>query len=119
MAGKRGRPKKRPKAQKLPPSEKTPSAAADIDHWSRNPVWRISTVEWHSPWGWAAVDATTAKRIYERLSNFESMTWNEILVVGRKRNHAVRLDAIIPDARSRLEDLGLDDVDRIYSSVDV
>jgi hypothetical protein len=59
------------------------------------------------PYGWHRVDATTLLHIREKLAHFESMTWNEILVVGKRRNHSIDIGAITAEARQRLEAIGL------------
>jgi hypothetical protein len=59
------------------------------------------------PYGWHAVDAGTLLSIREKLAHFETMTWNEILVTGRKRNHSIRVSAITSEAQQRLEEMGI------------
>lgn len=59
------------------------------------------------PFGWHAVDAKTLLSIRTKLAHFETMTWSEILVTGKKRNHSINVSAITPEARQRLETIGL------------
>ena len=64
------------------------------------------------PYGWHTVSAETLLSIREKLANFESMAWSEILVKGKKRNHSIRVSTITSEAQRRLEakSLALDEV---------
>jgi hypothetical protein len=72
-------------------------------------------MEFVDPYGWHKVDATLLQQIRQRLSNFESMTWNEILVKAKKYNHTVSVDTICSDAQKRLRDIRCADVDELVS----
>lgn len=67
------------------------------------------------PFGWHKVDGPKIKYVREKLGHFESMTWNEILVAGRKRNHSVPVEKLCPTAQKRLRDLGQSDLDEVVS----
>lgn len=56
-----------------------------------------------SPFGWHEVETETLKTIRARLANFESMSWKEILLDGKKQNHLVKVYRLCPDARRALE----------------
>jgi hypothetical protein len=43
------------------------------------------------------------------------MTWSEILVRGNKQNHLVRTASLCPEARARLAELRLDDIERLLA----
>ncbi len=64
------------------------------------------------PFGWHGVDAETLLSIRQKLAHFETMTWNEILVTGKKRNHSIAVEDLCLQAQHRLEEVGLalDDV---------
>lgn len=64
------------------------------------------------PYGWHKLNGPTLLAIREKLAHFETMTWNEILVVGKKRNHSIPVSDITSEAQDRLEviGLGLDEV---------
>ena len=58
--------------------------------------------------------------IYPKLRHFESQTWFDIEkeISGGKnktRHHSVNISKIIPEARKRLEQLQLDDIDELFS----
>lgn len=67
------------------------------------------------PFGWHQVDAETIENIRQRLSCFESMTWNEILNKGRSENHQIKIDSICKAARDRLVERKLNDIDEVCS----
>lgn len=64
---------------------------------------------------WHKMAPGTLHEIRTKLSSFESMTWNEILVGGQKQNHSVRIDKLVPTAAQRLIDLNLDDCEKLVS----
>ncbi len=58
--------------------------------------------------------------IYPKLRHFESQTWSKIekeLFGSRSKtkHHSVNISQIIPEARKRLEQLQLDDIDELFS----
>ena len=69
-------------------------------------------MEMCDPFGWHVVSGQLIVEIREKLRNFESMTWGEIL--GR-RHHRVATSALCKQARDRLEALGLDDLEELVS----
>jgi ABC-type arginine transport system ATPase subunit len=61
------------------------------------------------------MDKDTLLEIRQKLVGFESMTWHEILVRGKKRNHSIPLNQLERKAQKRLEDLRLEDRDDLIS----
>ena len=45
-------------------------------------------------WGWHEIDGPTLHSIREKLKNFESMTWSDILVRSKKQHHSVAIENI-------------------------
>jgi hypothetical protein len=77
------------------------------------PVWRVGLIDWEGPYGWGALEsAATVRELWARLRDFESMTWVDI---GRAGSHNVALDQLSTEARARLAELKLDDVDELFS----
>ncbi|MEM7583554.1 MAG: hypothetical protein AAF560_09265 [Acidobacteriota bacterium] len=56
-----------------------------------------------------------AIEVSAKLKNFEMMTWSEILVAGKKRNHSIPLEDLSKPARDRLVEIKLDDRDALIS----
>jgi hypothetical protein len=67
------------------------------------------------PFGWHRIDTAKLEEVRRKLGDFESMTWNEILVVAGRRNHAVAVDRLCKAAQDRLEEIGQGDVDELTS----
>ena len=90
-----------------PDPRKVPRAIAPYSYHHLRPSWRVASMELVNPYGWHKVDAETLLSIRGKLAHFETMTWSEILVTGKKRNHSINVSAITPEARQRLEAIGL------------
>ncbi|MEL6853921.1 MAG: hypothetical protein AAFO83_02295 [Cyanobacteria bacterium J06607_13] len=104
------------KTKSLPKTKKEPKTALEPTSFNhKRPAWRVSHLEMVDPYGWHETDAVTLKRIREKLGDFESMTWNQILVDGKKRHHSIRIDQIAKPALKRLREIEQDDIDRLVS----
>lgn len=107
---------KSPKAQQTPSTKKRPRTSAEPTRYLKlNPSWRISQLEMVEPFGWHKLDPDMADYIKGMLSSFESMTWAEILIDAKKRNHSVPVGDLCKSARQRLRDMRQEDVDEIVS----
>ena len=67
------------------------------------------------PYGWHEIPKDKLKDIHKQLADFERRTWREILVDSKKQNHAIPTGDLSREARTRLEELKLDDVDEVIS----
>lgn len=67
------------------------------------------------PFGWSSLERRKIIEIREKLGHFEARTWHEILIESKKQNHSVPISDLSSDARQRLQDLQLDDVDSLIS----
>jgi hypothetical protein len=90
-------------------------AAVDREVLQAYPAWRVSILETQDPYGWHTIDLTTFEHIRERLGNFETMTWRDILIVGKKQNHSVAVGRLCKQAKDRLEQLSLFGVEKLVS----
>jgi hypothetical protein len=108
--------KKQPKVKAQPAPQKQPKIAENPqDYYNRNPAWRISKMELASCYGWQNIDGEKLKEIQTKLSNYESMTWREILVDSKKQNHTVPINDLSKLARERLTEMNLEDLDELTS----
>ena len=99
-----------------PQVSKTAKATEKPDeYWRRFPAWRIARVEFIAPWGWHELTAEQVRAIHSKLSEFERMTWDEILIRSKKQNHLVRVEIICKQARDRLGEIGYGDQERLVS----
>jgi len=80
-----------------------------------NPSWRFTKLELVDPFGWHTINTALLHSIREKLQDFESMTWNQILVVGKKFHHSIKVCDVAKDARERLKYLRLDDIEELVS----
>lgn len=108
--------KKQPKTKLTPFPTKQVKIVSSPDSYNKmNPSWRISKIEMVEPYGWHNLDAKTLLYIKDKLGNFETMTWSEILVDGKKFNHSVDIEDLCTEARTRLREIKQDDVDQLVS----
>lgn len=59
------------------------------------------------PFGWHRMSGESLLAVREKLASFESMTWSEILVKGKKFHHSISVSDITVEAQDRLEAAGL------------
>lgn len=95
-----------------PPEGKNP-VAVPVPWRDDNPSWRIAKLELLGPYGWMEVDAGKLLDIRQKLANYESMTWKEILK-DHDHNHDVAVHRIESDARKRLDAIGLGTLEEIF-----
>lgn len=107
--------KRQPRIERSPvPTGKSPRIAEPVSTNHENPAWKLEILDASGPWGKDSVSNDHLwSEIFPKLRNYESMTWAQI-EQDRKRNHAVEVSKLIPEARKRLQDLKLDDVDELF-----
>ena len=82
---------KRVRRRERPPAEPVPKTAESPDFGGSNPSWQIHILQTQGPFGWDVLDKEKLEQIRQRLANFETMTWNEILVKGKNEITRFRL----------------------------
>ncbi|OKH29650.1 hypothetical protein NIES2101_43170 [Calothrix sp. HK-06] len=108
--------KKQPKIKVTPSPTRQAKIVSSPDSYNKmNPSWRVSKIEMVDPYGWHNLDARTLLYIKDKLANFESMTWSEILVEGKKFNHSVNVQDLCTEAQTRLRETKQDDLDQLVS----
>jgi len=112
MAKRKG---KKPYRKIDPSPEKVPRGRKKVeDSDIKLIVWHVGKIDKDGPWGWKDIEPERLwNNIHSKMSSFESMTWDEVMKGGD--NHPVSVDGIIPDARRRLEEIGQDDIDELFS----
>lgn len=106
---------KRPKRKISPSTSKEPRALFGADPMRLAPAWRVSLMEMLTPYGWRDIAPEKLREVREKLKDFESMTWHEILTASRHRNHPVSIDQLCKEARDRLEEIGQADIEELVS----
>lgn len=110
--------KKKPHLKETPLTKKEPRTAINPEAFKRlNPSWRVALVELVDPFGWHKATEAELRAVHQRLSSFETMTWEEILFPPRKNhhNHQIAPHKICRDARDRLESMDRAGVDLLTS----
>jgi hypothetical protein len=112
---------KRPKVAKEPSPKQSPKVAPNSQAKAPNFIqmrggaltWRFSTADRGGPFAWPTLeDASSYKSVSERLHQFETMTEADIAQSG---SHAVEISSLSKDARDRLTQIKLDDLDELFS----
>ena len=70
-------------------------------------------MEMCDPYGWHQMGAAKGTEIIQKLGHFETMTWDEILVKAKDRNHAIPVFKICAKAQQRMQALGIETEDVI------
>jgi len=77
------------------------------------PVWTVGQIDRCELGGWDKISENEFwDEIYSKLKNFESMTWADIKKAG---SHNINRNDLISDAKKRLDQLQLDDLDELFS----
>ena len=105
--------KKGPKTLVDPTAEKEPKAEFNEDWREMKPAWRVSLLEMHTPYGWKELDLNSASQVRDKLANYESMKWKEI--VPSYRSHFIKITDLSKEAQDHLVTLQQDDVDSVVS----
>jgi hypothetical protein len=108
---------KKPASKIHPSVSKTPKIAADPNEfYHQRPTWRVGLMQMVDPYGWHTVNGNALHGVREKLASFETMTWREILVDGKKFHHAVKVHRLCGPAQTRLGEIfGAMDVDQLIS----
>jgi hypothetical protein len=99
-----------PRAGKEPAFGKHPG-----NYETLKPAWRLAYLESDGPFGWSSIDAATLHSIREHFAKLEDLTWHEILVRDKKRNHTTAVDQLAKPAQDRLRQIKRDDLDALVS----
>jgi hypothetical protein len=113
---------KKPKTKIRPDTSKNPK----VDPYNipesvmnKRPAWRLGMMDIDGEWGWGKLDSReSVVEIQKMLRDFESMTWAEIerkKGQSGKNNHPMPVQNICKEARKRLKEIELDDIDVLYS----
>lgn len=90
-------------------------------NYTKKPAWNVGLIDLNCPWCFKELDGSDWwNEIHAKLKNFETMTWQEIFDAsgGRKRgnnNHGVPIKDLVPEARRRLRELRLNDIESLFS----
>jgi len=68
---------------------KVPREAARVDYFHLKASWRIKKIQIVEPYSFHQVTQAEMDRLRDRLSSFETMTWNDIFITAKKHNHSI------------------------------
>lgn len=67
------------------------------------------------PFGWSRINGEKLREVMTKLKGHESMRLSEIFRDAKHHNHAIDLDDLSKEAKSRLQELSLDDIDCVHT----
>jgi hypothetical protein len=114
-------PPRTPKAAYTPESRQIKTGGNPENFDTQSIAWHFHKRDrQHLLWGWNKLKARHWRLILKELEDRERMTWAEIKAQagGRKagtNSHSLDVSDFCSDARKRLEELGLDDYDVLFS----
>jgi hypothetical protein len=103
---------KGPKTLIDPRAEKTPQFEFYEDWREMKPAWRVSLLEMRTPFGWRLLDEVNASQVREKLANYESMKWKELIGY---RSHFIKVSELCREAQEHLTAIQQDDIDSVMS----
>ena len=101
---------KQPHSHSLPSREKEPREGKFTV--SPNPVWQFGRIDFGGPWCPEKLTPQELRNVIGKLGQLESQPWSQI---DGDRNHLIRVDQIIKEARKRLLEIKMGDIDELYS----
>lgn len=66
------------------------------------------------PWHWSAISDSKWREIIQKLAVWEKKTWVQVLSEDPSTQHPVAIAKLIKPARTRLQELKLDDLDELF-----
>lgn len=114
MARGNGRRDKTPKAAFSPlPKKQVPPQKLGPTFRGRPMSWRFNAADRNGPFAWSNLaDGDAHKEVIETLASLETMTEGDL---GAKGCHFIETPTLCKEARDRLAEIQLDDLDELYS----
>jgi hypothetical protein len=103
--------KKLPKSRSIPEQGKVPRERADQET-DTKPVWRLGRLDFDGPWCPKKMVEAPLLEVVQKLGQIETMSWVQIDSAG---SHFIGVHKIIKDAKTRLVELKMDDLEELYS----
>jgi hypothetical protein len=107
--------KNKPKTGALPLSGGPRIGANPSDTNKLKPVWSIVIFDRDGPWGKCKFTDNEHlwMELFPKLRDYERMTWGEIYK-DKDKNHSVLFGSLVKEARDRLTELKLDDINELF-----
>ncbi len=105
--------KRKPGQDKYPKAVSKRPASLGAEPEKRLFRWSTQSADFHGRWGWDEVGVKVLfQEIIPKLQQHENRTWGEI---EGSQSHFVYMDQCVGEARKRLREIGLDDVEQLFS----
>ncbi|MCC7491616.1 MAG: hypothetical protein IT204_04685 [Fimbriimonadaceae bacterium] len=104
------RPKKPKSATPQPPSRVPQSSVPG--HLQQTPAWSLASADQDGRWSLYGLTAATLADLLRRLGEMEAASWQDHRLRG---SHQIAVGDLVAEARQRLETLGQDDIDELFS----
>lgn len=109
----KGRSQRRPKAKRTSFNRSIRKSEDPSLFSKKEASWAVRRLDRKGKWGWDSISLEEfSQAIHPKLRDFESMNWQEIMNAG---SHSIAVHKLIPDARKRLEELNLSDIEELFS----
>ncbi|MGD9736426.1 MAG: hypothetical protein AB7V58_12610 [Solirubrobacterales bacterium] len=104
---------KKPKLGAKVKPQKRPKRAIFGKPTSEDPtvIWGLSYVDLGGKWGWARIDVNVLSHVLNFMHNLEGMLPVEVFGPRHKR---IEIDSLCPEAKKRLTEIELDDLDALW-----
>lgn len=96
-----------------PTGGRHPRVARTPDDSANRPAWRLADARNTGAYGWGELTPQQWTLVHEKLSAFESMTWQQLKQDGG--SHNVARQDLCREAQRDLEERALDDTDHVFS----
>jgi hypothetical protein len=113
---------KKKQARKIPATAATaakpalaPRVREPVDFMGSRPIWSFAALDLSGPFGWSLLERENFEPLLTRLRAWESMTWSQIAMEGKKRNHSIKVADCSAAAQRRLVEISLEDIDELFS----
>jgi hypothetical protein len=102
-----------PQATETKGGKNLPDQSGDISPDRMSPLWSFASLDVGSTWCWSNMTPDLLIQVLARFKNLETMTWGDI-----KRttgSHNVETYRLVKEARDRLEEIGLEYIEELFS----
>lgn len=96
--------------------KKIPSSPAPAGGWdSAFLTLSCRVLDLDGPYGWSHISGEKLREVMDKLKSHESRRLAEIFRDAKHHNHPIALEDLSKEARARLEELALDDIDCVHT----
>jgi len=101
---------KQPRAIAAPTADRIPRAITPDEN--GRPSFRADRMDVDGPWHWGNLESIHLQAFLQKIFDSQHLTWQEL---HEKGCHSVCVSELVSDAQKRLQKIGQDDLDELYS----